>query len=188
MPVCAEGFQENKNESWNPLKPDHVKLQYAGGMGLFSIGVGWEYGKRKQWETDIILGYIPHYSSDCNKTTVTLKQNFIPWRTSLGKNLQLEPLECGLYMNTIFNEDFWNKEPDHYPKGYYGFSSRVRFHLFIGQRLKWTLPGKLGSTGKSITAFYEISSCDLYVVSAFVNHLNPEDYLRLSVGVKFNIF
>lgn len=180
--------EECENRFWNSLKPEYAKLQYAGGMGLFSVGIGWEYGKNQQWETDLSIGYVPKYSSERAKTTMTFKQNFIPWRTSIGKNLQLEPLECGLYVNTIFGKEFWTKEPSHYPDSYYGFSSRIRFHLFVGQRLKYDLPEQLRFLGKSVTAFYEISSCDLYIVSAFVNHLNPDDYLRLSLGLKFNIF
>jgi hypothetical protein len=40
-----------------------------------------------------------------------------------------------------------------------------------------------------VTAFYELSSCDLYVVSAVTNrYLKPTDYLRLSFGLKFQIF
>ena len=35
--------------------PTHTKLQYAGGMGLLSWGIGWDYGKRGQWETDLLL-------------------------------------------------------------------------------------------------------------------------------------
>ena len=40
------------------MKPTHVKMQYAGGMGVLSTGVGWDYGKRRQWETDVLLGYL----------------------------------------------------------------------------------------------------------------------------------
>jgi hypothetical protein len=51
------------------------------------------------------------------------------------------------------------------------------------------VPEKYRKFSKSITAFYEISTCDLYVVSAFNNsYLKPDDYLRLSFGLKFQIF
>ena len=48
-------------------------------MGLLSWGIGWDYGKRGQWETDLLLGFIPRFSSRHFKMTMTLKQNFIPW-------------------------------------------------------------------------------------------------------------
>ena len=42
------------DERWERLKPTHLKWQYAGGMGLNSVGVGWDYGraangKRTSW-------------------------------------------------------------------------------------------------------------------------------------------
>lgn len=175
--------------AWEGLVPTHTKLQYAGGMGLLSWGIGWDYGKRGQWETDLLLGFIPRYSSDHFKTTLTLKQNYIPWSIYLGKDFSLEPLSCGLYFNTVFSDKFWTEEPERYPKGYYGFSTRIRTHIFLGQRIRLDVPERYRKFSKSITAFYEISSCDLYVVSAFTNgYLKPKDYLRLSFGLKFQIF
>ena len=173
---------------WTSLMPTYTKVQYAGGMGLVSCGLGWSYGKNKQWETDAFLGFIPRYSSDQSKITMTLKQNFIPWRMKLNETWTLEPLECGIYFNTVFSDEFWTQEPDRYPKGYYNFSTRLRTHIFIGQRLCFNIPDKKRFLSRSVTAFYEISTCDLYAVSAFTNHLSPDDYLRLSFGLKFDIF
>ena len=175
-------------ELWQSLIPTYSKIQYAGGMGLINVGCGWSYGKKTQWETDAFLGFIPKYSSDKAKITVTLKQNFIPWKKDLNPSLVFEPFTCALYFNTVFSEEFWTSEPDRYPKGYYGFSTRVRTHLSLGQRLCLKIPSKKRFFSRSITVFYEISTCDLYVVSAFTNHLNPDDYLRLSFGLKFDIF
>lgn len=46
-------------KNWERIIPTHAKIQYAGNMGLLSFGTGWDYGKRNQWETDILLGFIP---------------------------------------------------------------------------------------------------------------------------------
>ena len=35
---------------WNRLIPKYQNVQYAGSMGLLSLGVGWDYGRKKQWE------------------------------------------------------------------------------------------------------------------------------------------
>ena len=34
---------------WESLIPTHTKLQFAGNMGLLSLGTGWDYGKRGKW-------------------------------------------------------------------------------------------------------------------------------------------
>lgn len=182
---------EKYQNQWIRLIPTHTKIQYAGGMGLISLGAGWDYGKNNQWETDVFLGFLPRYSTKENKVTFTLKQNFIPWKVDLGKNNDffLEPLACGLYVNTIFNGDFWVSEPDKYPNGYYSFSTRMRFNIYIGQRIGYKIPEHRRFFAKSVSLFYELSTNDLYMVSAFSNsYLKPTDYLRLSFGLKFQLF
>ena len=167
--------------NWERIIPTHSKIQYAGNMGLLSFGTGWDYGKRNQWETDVLLGFIPKYSSKKAKVTMTLKQNYMPWSINIGKGFSTEPLACGLYVNTVFGNQFWVNEPERYPKGYYGFSSKVRFHVFMGQRLTYDIDPQRRFMAKSVTFFYEISTCDLYVISAVNNsYLRPRDYLSLS--------
>lgn len=170
---------------WEQLIPTHSKIQFAGNMGLLSAGTGWNYGRKNQWETDLLLGFIPKHSSKRAKVTMTLKQNYMPWSFDLGKGFSTEPLACGLYMNTVFGEEFWVSEPERYPKGYYGFSSKIRFHIYLGQRLTYEIDRQRRFLAKSVTFFYEISTCDLYLISAVTNnYLRPRDYLSLSFGLK----
>lgn len=173
---------------WEDLIPTHTKIQFAGNMGLISFGTGWDYGKRNQWETDIFFGILPKFQSKRTKLTFTLKQNYMPWSINLGKQLSVEPLSCGMYLNTVFGDEFWVNEPDRYPEGYYGFSSKVRIHIFLGQRITYDIDPKRRFTAKEITFFYELSTSDLYVVSAFNNkYLKPKDYLSLSFGIKLQL-
>ncbi|WP_305067525.1 hypothetical protein [Jilunia laotingensis] len=173
---------------WEKLIPTHTKIQFAGNMGLLSFGTGWDYGKKNQWETDIFLGFIPKYQSKRTKITMTLKQNYMPWSLELGKGFSTEPLSCGLYFNTVFGDQFWVHEPDRYPKGYYGFSSRIRSHIFLGQRLTYDIDPQRRYTAKSITVFYELSTCDFHLISAVTNrYLRPKDYLSLSFGIKLQL-
>lgn len=174
---------------WAALIPTHTKLQFAGNMGLLSLGFGWDYGRRNQWETDLLFGFVPKYDSDKAKATFTLKQNYIPWSLQIKESrFSVEPLTTGLYFNTVFGDEFWNSEPDRYPKGYYGFSSKLRIHVFLGQRLTYDIDPQRRFTAKAITLFYEISTCDLYLISAVTNrYLRPRDYLSLSFGLKLQL-
>jgi hypothetical protein len=61
-------------------------------MGLLSLGTGWDYGKRNQWETDIFFGILPKYDSKRTKITMTLKQNYMPWSIALGKEFACSSL------------------------------------------------------------------------------------------------
>lgn len=173
-------------KGWNSLIPTHNKIQFAGNMGMFSFGTGWDYGRRDQWETDLFLGFIPKYDSHRTKLTMTLKQNYMPWSLELGKGFSTEPLSCGLYFNTVFGHEFWVKEPSRYPEGYYGFSSKIRTHIFLGQRLTYNIDKDRRFFTKSVTLFYELSTCDLLLISRATNrYLRARDYLSLSFGLKF---
>ena len=173
-------------KGWNSLIPTHNKIQFAGNMGMFSFGTGWDYGRRDQWETDLFLGFIPKHDSHRTKLTMTLKQNYMPWSLELGKGFSTEPLSCGLYFNTVFGHEFWVKEPSRYPEGYYGFSSKIRTHIFLGQRLTYNIDKDRRFFTKSVTLFYELSTCDLLLISRATNrYLRARDYLSLSFGLKF---
>lgn len=191
--ICSNPTKYDKRvhryrRHWEKLIPTHTKIQFAGNMGLLSFGTGWDYGKKNQWETDIFLGFIPKYQSKRTKITMTLKQNYMPWSLELGKGFSTEPLSCGLYFNTVFGDQFWVHEPDRYPKGYYGFSSRIRSHIFLGQRLTYDIDPQRRYTAKSITIFYELSTCDFHLISAVTNrYLRPKDYLSLSFGIKLQL-
>lgn len=174
---------------WGKLIPKYGKLQYAGSMGFLSLGAGYDYGAKCQWESELFLGYLPHFSTRKNKITVTVKQNYIPWKVDLNKRWMVEPLTTGMYLTTIFNDDFWISEPEKYPTSYYAFSKRLRINAFVGQRITYKLHPDDQKLFKSITAYYEISTNDLYLLSAFNNsYLTPQDYLVLSLGVKMQVF
>lgn len=177
---------ERYQNQWNSLIPKYQNLQFAGSIGLLSAGMGWDYGRQRQWETEFMFGFVPGFSSNKTKVTLTLKQNYVPWEVSLGKNWVLEPLETGLFVNTVLASDFWVKEPEKYPNNYYKFSTRVRFHAFLGQRIALNM--KENFPFRRITVYYELSTCDLYLISKFTNqYVKMVDILSLSFGLKFHI-
>lgn len=176
-------------KSWEALIPTHTIVQYAGNMGLISAGVGWDYGHHRQWETDLLFGFLPKFNSRHNKLTMTLKGSFVPWNLYLRHGWMLEPLSCGLYANTVFGSEFWSKQPRRYPDKYYEFlSTKVRLNICFGQRVGVIVPRSRRKLVKSVTTFYEVSTCDLYVRSLFQgNGVRFWDILSVSFGVKFQM-
>lgn len=171
---------------WNKLIPRYSKLQYAGSIGIVSIGGGWNY-YRNHWETDFLFGIVPRNSDKHAMVTFTLKQNYIPFNIRLSNKFSFEPLTCGVFVNTLLDRDFWNVAPDKYPKGYYWFSTRMRIHAFAGERITLNL-NREKSWHKSISFFYELSTCDIYFLNAINNStLKPKDYLSLAFGIKLQI-
>ena len=178
--------EHNKYKRWERLKPTHFKMQYAGGMGVLSTGIGWDYGKRCQWETDFLLGYVPDRHGSGYHMTMTFKQNYIPWSVSFGDHWNLEPFYCGLYFTTITGEEFWKKEPGRYPNKYYSFSTKIRPSLFVGQRFGFKPDSPLV---QNIQFFYELNTNELYLLSRVGNKsLKFKDIMRLSFGMRVHLF
>lgn len=169
-------------EGWERMKPTHVKMQYAGGMGVLSTGVGWDYGKRRQWETDVLLGYLPaKYASDF-LLTLTVKQKLHTVEHEFRQALGTGAFYCGMYLTTIAGEEFWKKEPGRYPNRYYNFSTKIRPYIFIGQRMNFNLKN---SIVQHISLFYEVSTCELYIISKATNRVSTmRDVLRFSFRCK----
>ena len=69
---------QRMQNTWAALIPSHYVIQNAGNMGIVSIGTGWSYGKHRQWETDLLFGYIPQHKSTRGKLTMTVNENYIP--------------------------------------------------------------------------------------------------------------
>lgn len=171
---------------WNFLIPTQFITQYAGNMGMISMGVGWDYGNRRQYESNLLFGYLPRFDSNRAKLTMTIKQNFVPWRVPIGNDFNVEPLTCGIYFNTVFGHEFWGREPQRYPDKYYEFlSTKVRINIFAGQRFTAIVPRNRRKFVKSVTAFYEVSTCDLYLRAMVQDSkVSLWDIIGLSIGVK----
>lgn len=132
---------------------------------------------------------LPRSRPDKFYVTTTAKQSYIPWSIACGNRFAVEPFYCGMYVNTIIGEKFWVKEPDRYPRKYYTFSTKIHTFLFIGQRLTLYTNRCTRSLLKGVTAYYELSTCDLYLISAVTNKsLDGWDIVGLSFGVKLQLF
>lgn len=185
---------------WAALIPTQFVVQNAGNMGFLSVGIGWNYGKHRQWETALLFGLIPKHQSSRPKLTMTLKENYIPWSVSLSalfpstsakviEQLSVEPLTASIYLNTVYGHEFWRAQPGRYPDKYYVFlSTKFRLNAALGQRITFHIPESRRRGSKSITLFYEVSTCDLYVRAKFQDGNIPlKDILGLSIGLKFQI-
>lgn len=177
------------HSAWQSLIPTQFIIQNAGNMGVVSLGVGWEYGRHNQWETHWLIGYIPKFKSNRGKMTMTVKETFIPWRCRLGKDWSIEPLTAGLYLNDVFGHEFWKSQPNRYPDKYYEFmSTKFRLNAFLGERFTRTVPNNRRKFIKSISAFYELSTCDLYIRAMFQDRdVHLTDIVGLSLGLKLQI-
>ncbi len=175
-------------KGWMRIIPNQFTLQYAGSVGLASMGIGWHYGRADHWETDILVGFVPRYHARHVHYTFTVKERYVPWHCRLSSRWTLQPLTAGLFFNTISGSEFWRREPDKYPKRYYGFSSKIRTNVFLGQRVRYAVPSRRRVFHSAVSAYYELSSCDLYIVSKATNKNYPWcQTLSLAFGLRWEL-
>ena len=192
MQLVAESKYEKRlkrHQSWvQKMIPDILVIQYAGGIGTYNLGVGWDYGKHDRWETHFIIGFIPSCYNLNHYWTTTLRECYVPWRVDVNEYVRTQPLVVQFSINSILHGDFWASEPDRYPHGYYSFSSRVRFHLGLGQRFTYKIPHEKRYLSREVSLYYEVSTCDLYVRQKIKNRSIPlRDIVILSVGAIWKI-
>lgn len=180
-----ERHRRKRIKGWAKLIPNQSCLQYAGSIGLLSAGLGWHYGRGDHWETELLVGFLPKYKTETAKSNFTLKQRYVPWHCVLGSRWTVEPLTTGFFFNTISGDDFWKNQPDRYPKDYYGFSTKVRTNIFVGQRLRYNIPHSRRIFLQAMSLYYEISTCDLYLISKITNRHYPwSKTLSLAIGLR----
>lgn len=170
------------------LVPTHSELQYAGSIGFLSAGVGWSY-YHSRWKSELLLGYVPKFHSDDEKYVLTFKQIYDPFRIRLGSEFIYHPLQTGVFLSYIFGGEFWDSEPKRYPKHYYGFSTGLRINALLGGQMTYVIPQKKRRMHRCVSVYYEFSTCDLYMASAFTNrNVRLKDILSLGLGMRMDIF
>lgn len=95
-------------------------------------------------------------------------------------------MTVSLYVNTVFGHEFWRGQPRRYPSRYYEFmSTEYRVNFALGQRFTWQIPEQRRKRASSVSLFYEVSTCDIYIRSKIIDHGIPfKDLFGLSLGVK----
>ena len=172
-----------KKEKW--YKPDHIKLQYAGGIGFLSPAIGISFAKEKI-QSDLFVGYVPKGVGGLNIWMITLKNTYFPFTIKpLRSDITIYPLSIGGYINYTIGDQYETFYPDYYPDGYYWWDSALRLGIFLGGKISKPL-NNFPFNRASI--YYEVGTNDLYLVSYFENlkYFKPYDILNIAIGVEMS--
>lgn len=164
------------------LLPDYVKLQYAGGIGFLSAGVGYTF-VHQRIDATFFYGYVPKGIAIDDLSSVSLQFTAKLVRIRLSENYQLLPLNFGWFIHHTFGSEYWIKLPSHYPPEYYWWSPGRNAGIFVGGELKtkW-LAHKTPASGIAIYA--RIGTRGLYLASKVGNSSIPiTDIIELGFGI-----
>ena len=183
--VTTEKISAQK-KSFKISPPNHIKIQYAGGMGFISIAAGYST-KNQKLEGDLYYGYLPKSIGGVSIHSISGKVTWIPVNSVRIKKYQVEPLMTGLIVNYNFGKQYFSFDPPYYPYRYYSFPTAIHSALFLGSRIGYNFPTQ--SYVKRISVYYEILSFDREIISFVSNtkSLKITDIVTLALGVKINI-
>ncbi|AKD04232.1 hypothetical protein POKO110462_19960 [Pontibacter korlensis] len=163
----------------------HIKAQFAGELGLVSLGVGKEFLQDKL-DADVFVGYLPEGFGGEQLVTAALKLAYVSFEAVQLEALDWHPLRTGLQLGYTFGDDYFAFEPrDKYPKGYYGFSTAFHLYYFLGGEVEFARVKHLEKFG----LYYETGALGKYLVSYIKNpkYLSPGKVFHLALGIKLSL-
>lgn len=170
----------------NSLLPNSVRLQYAGYVGMLSLGSTWNF-KNDKWSFEYSFGYSPKQQSDKAIYTNSSKLLFTPnIDFDFLNKVNIKPLSVGIISTYTFGSRFGKyRDNSKYPDGYYWWSTSVRlgfvYQIEASVALKSRYVSRLGF-------FLTASVWDLGLYSYYGNsnqsYLNFMDIVILGSGCR----
>jgi hypothetical protein len=168
-----------KEKPW--YAPDAAVLQFAGNMGMFAIGPGYDFANERL-AVDLLYGFVPKFDSDETEHLLTLKATYKPWKIERRRAFEVIPLQIGLGLSYYFNDKYPLTWDDKYPKNYYWWSPKIRLLGFAGAAVTKDLQN---SSVKKIGLYSELGTYDLVATSWFKDEsLSVGDILNISIGAR----
>lgn len=176
--IISQALYAQESQSKSHLIPDGIVTEYAGGFGLVSVGILYNFSKNT--ELGLTTGYTPPEYGKIWTVNGLISHTAIPMQLSESFSLQL--LKAGAFVNVNFGNNIYLKWPEHYPKNYYWWNSAIRFGPFIDTELRY-LPAyrKLG-----YGVFFQCLTNDIYLYTYFpnTNTISLYDILYFGAGLK----
>lgn len=179
--VTTFGFSQWKN--W--ALPDFGVIQYAGSIGYFSAGLGYDVFKSKaRFSTH--FGYVPKKQGG-NLNVLAIKLLFKPVSLRLGNRLQMNPVDFGLMGSYHYGDNFETRWPEGvHPKGYYWWNPALRAHLAMETSVTYEFRKEFAF--RSIMGYLEFNTNELYFISLIQNikTVNAWDVIKIGAGTRVN--
>lgn len=179
--------QEDSIRPKHWIIPKSAITQYAGSIGFFSAGIGYNVNRSGNSTLDLHYGHVPA-SKGGSLHIITAKFAYRPFHIKINNNTTLSPLNPGFFLSYHAGSNFdstW--DDDNYPKGYYWWSTAFRPHISLSNELSFKSEKILKLTGIKKLSFYsEFNTNELYFVSFFQNsrYLGLNDIFKLGFGTR----
>ena len=179
-PVIANDSLSLKRNLW----PDHIKLQYAGGIGFLSLGAGYE-NRRKNLQADLYYGYVPKALGGLDIHIITTKLTWLPVRSKKWKQFQIRPLTTGLAFSYTPGDQYFLFDPDNYPYSYYKYPTALTISMFVGGQVQRAV----GKHSKAIGLYYELGTNERALSNFVLNNrtISITEVFHLGLGARVQL-
>lgn len=177
---AQEEIPVEEKKSW--YVPDYVKAQFAGNIGLFSVGVGYQLFNNVLY-SELLYGFVPEFASRAdNIHLITIKNTFPIFRKKIGKNLTISPI-AGFTTTLDIGTNSFTTLPSKYPDGYY-VPTAFHFTVFGGALLHKDF--KNPKVFKGADFYFEASTVETYLWYAITSkEVKFNDIFSAAFGVNF---
>jgi hypothetical protein len=169
-----------KEKSW--YEPDYVKAQFAGNIGLFSVGAGYQLFDEVLY-SELLYGFVPKSASKAdNIHLITIKNTFPIYRKKISENLTITPI-AGITTTLDIGTNSFTTLPSKYPDGYY-LPTAVHFTLFGGALIHKDF--KKPKIFKGVDFYIEFGTVETYLWYALtLDEVDLLDVFSADIGVNF---
>ncbi len=144
--------------------PDYAKVQFAGNIGLLSVGFGYQI-LNNHLNSEILYGYVPASTSKTEKIhTITLKNTF-PIINKKINEITFSPI-TGFTASFETGNNSFLRLPDKYPKDYYS-TNAFHFTFFLGARIHKNFINPKLLNGAEL--YFELGTVDTYLWYAIIS-------------------
>lgn len=175
---------EAVNQRQMQFIPKVMVLQYAGNMGLASVGFGYSC-KRERYGLQLFYGYLPKRVSGIEVKTIAIKGLIESDKRHPFKGVTTSNY-AGVNFHYARTHNTYTFFPDHYPKDYYP-SNAVHFAPFVGGKMDFDLENSKYISKAGF--FFEVGTLDTYLITYTKNSnvMQFRDIWNLSVGLSISL-
>jgi len=171
---------QDVNLRW--LLPDHYKIQFAGGIGFLSAGLGYDFFKERV-DISYFYGYVPEQFAHNELHSVSLQLSGKPFKLDINSKFDYYPLNIGIFLHHTFGEEYYITLPDYYPEDYYWWYPGRTGGFFLEGQFDYQYKDSDKNFSK-VGFYYRIVTRGVYLTSKISNSSIPlEDIFSLGLGV-----
>ncbi|MFA8450848.1 MAG: hypothetical protein ACEPOW_09160 [Bacteroidales bacterium] len=170
------------------IVPDYTRLQFAGQVGVLSLGLGYNHFE-EQLKLEFFYGYLPRMHGYSDIHTLGIKSSLLFWKIPIRNFMfdEISPIFSVSVNLTVGDgrKTFW-RVPSYFPDGYYS-PNVIRFCPAIGVNFRKKI--KPYTFVKEFDFYVEMVTNNVYFAYFVKNHeVDLNEIFSLTLGLRLKLW